>query len=949
MKINIIAIIVAALWACGFVWPAQADPVTTVFTYQGRLTDGGNAANGTHEFEFYLYDAATNGTHLGTQTVEEVPVTDGIFTVQLDFGAGAFNGERRWLEIWVRNDTDGQPGETLSPRQEITATPYAMMAAKVPANSITDVELANGAVTAGKLANGAVTAGKIATGAVTGANIANGAITNANISTGAIQSQNLAAGSVGATQLATGAVTSDKLSTNAAYQNLLQNNQSPVGSSGVIMSHLAAAPELLASGYLQAGQASLVQEAWAQKMPAPDAPPAFNLSAENNTVVWTGTEMLVWGGNTNVGGRYNPSTKTWSAMSTVNAPSARVSHKAIWTGTEMIVWGGFDGTYLNTGARYNPATNAWTTINTTGAPVGRRDHTAVWTGTRMIIWGGTTSSSIYTASGALYDPTTNTWSSMNNSATARSKHSAFWSAGENRMIVIAGTQFSSNAVDRYNPSNNTWSTVTPALEPTLSGIGAATWTSSEIIMVAPGSSDLVRFHAATNTLTRVDIPSDIFGLSFDLQDGCSIVWDGSRAVIWGEDGSFGDGAAVFNPTDNSFSEVSTVLAPASKDQHVAIWTGSRMIVWGGTAGLRGGSYDRIADTWEPVPGISEGGQRSRGFSQVWTGTEMLIWGGVDQGGSTVQGGLRYNLAANTWSFMSKTTAPTARVNHSAVWTGTEMIIWGGGTADGEEFFYDGARYNPSTDTWVALPSTGAPVVEVEHAVWTGTEMIVVGAGSGGIRGARYKPATNTWTALPTTNAPENRGKFAFIWTGTEAILWGGIMGTTGISTGARYNPASNTWTPMTTVNAPPGRANPAVAWTSSAMVIFGGGSEFGPHPTENARYNPITNTWAPISTTNALTARRDMAYAWDGSQIIAWGGKAENGTYPNNATHRRYVVAENQWSNISFASAPTPRSGAKAVWADTTMIIFGGEDNTGALAQTYTYTPQRTYFFYVRP
>jgi N-acetylneuraminic acid mutarotase len=154
---------------------------------------------------------------------------------------------------------------------------------------------------------------------------------------------------------------------------------------------------------------------------------------------------------------------------------------------------------------------------------------------------------------------------------------------------------------------------------------------------------------------------------------------------------------------------------------------------------------------------------------------------------------------------------------------------------------------------------------------------------------------------------------------------------------------------MTTTNAPPGRANPAVAWTGSEMVIFGGGSEFGPHPTENARYNPATNTWAPISTTNALTARRDMAYAWDGSQIIAWGGKAENGSYPNNATHRRYVVAENKWTNISFASAPTPRSGAKAVWADTTMLIFGGEDNTGALAQTYTYTPQRTYFFYVRP
>ena len=63
--------------------------------------------------------------------------------------------------------------------------------------------------------------------------------------------------------------------------------------------------------------------------------------------MWTGTEMIVWGGNdgnqSNAGGRYNPSMDTWTATNSAAAPSARSLHTAVWTGNEMIVWGGYDG------------------------------------------------------------------------------------------------------------------------------------------------------------------------------------------------------------------------------------------------------------------------------------------------------------------------------------------------------------------------------------------------------------------------------------------------------------------------------------------------------------------------------------------------------------------------------------------------------------------------------
>ncbi|PYJ31882.1 MAG: galactose oxidase, partial [Verrucomicrobia bacterium] len=88
-------------------------------------------------------------------------------------------------------------------------------------------------------------------------------------------------------------------------------------------------------------------------------------------------------------GRYNPGTDSWTATSTTGAPAARLRHTAVWTGTEMIVWGGTDNSsFLNTGGRYNPGTNSWTATSTTSAPAARDFHTAVWTGSEMIVWGG---------------------------------------------------------------------------------------------------------------------------------------------------------------------------------------------------------------------------------------------------------------------------------------------------------------------------------------------------------------------------------------------------------------------------------------------------------------------------------------------------------------------------------------------------------------------------------
>jgi len=213
-----------------------------------------------------------------------------------------------------------------------------------------------------------------------------------------------------------------------------------------------------------------------------------------HTAVWTGSEMIVWGGYGtsdffNTGGRYNPSTDGWTATSTTNAPEARAQHHpAVWTGSEMIVWGGafFDGTnyhYFNTGGRYNPSTDSWTATSITNAPEGRDDHTPVWTGSEMIVWGGYGTSGVFNTGGR-YDPATDSWTATStiNAPVARYLHRAVWTGSE--MIVWGGGNGSSafNTGGRYNPGTDTWTATSTTNAPSARLQHTAVWTGSEMII-----------------------------------------------------------------------------------------------------------------------------------------------------------------------------------------------------------------------------------------------------------------------------------------------------------------------------------------------------------------------------------------------------------------------------------------------------------------------------------
>ncbi len=114
-----------------------AGPLGTAFTFQGRMTAGGAAANGVYDLKFTLYDDPTAGTQVGPAlTNSPVTVSNGVFTVTLDFGEGIFAGSPRWLAIGVRTNGSNANFSPLGGRQPVAPSPYALHAAAAASAAI---------------------------------------------------------------------------------------------------------------------------------------------------------------------------------------------------------------------------------------------------------------------------------------------------------------------------------------------------------------------------------------------------------------------------------------------------------------------------------------------------------------------------------------------------------------------------------------------------------------------------------------------------------------------------------------------------------------------------------------------------------------------------------------------------------------------------------------------
>jgi N-acetylneuraminic acid mutarotase len=625
------------------------------------------------------------------------------------------------------------------------------------------------------------------------------------------------------------------------------------------------------------GRYDPVTDSWTPTSISGAPPPRVLASA-----VWTGSRMIIWGGveynNTAVrtGSSYDPVSDTWTPISLANAPSARSRHTAVWTGTEMIVCGGFSPSVFPTtltGGRYNPATDAWTAITTTNAPLARTFHVGAWTGSRLVIWGGSPPLSTGTrfSTGGQYDPVTDTWTATSTAGApaARNFATAVWTGS--RMIVWGGNGAAGDLSSggSYDPLADAWTSTSVAGAPSARFLHSAVWVGSSMLIWGggiEGSNTGGMYDPVANTWS----PTAMTGAP-EPRWGAAAVWTGSQVLIWGGDNhnTKAENGARFDPASNSWTPMSMMNVPSGRLNHTAVWTGDEMIVWGGdsTEGRTntGARYDPVTASWTPTANAGAPPGRAS-HTAVWTGTEMIVWGG----GTTIPNGGRYNPLTDSWAPVS-TNGPTPRSAHTATWTGSRMIVWGGTDVGNQT--NTGGLYDPSSDAWSITNIEGAPSARSGHsAVWSGTQLLVWGGALADLTrtdtGARYDPLSDTWTPISLTGAPSPRSVHPAVWAGNSMVVHGGYSGIVGdaLLTGGRYDPASDTWTPTST-NGATVRYQAASVSTGAEMLIWGGTSAVG-----GARYDPAANHWMSLSTTQAPITLDGASAVWTGDVMLVWGG-----------------------------------------------------------------------------
>jgi N-acetylneuraminic acid mutarotase len=352
-----------------------------------------------------------------------------------------------------------------------------------------------------------------------------------------------------------------------------------------------------------------------------------------DAVVWTGSQLIVWGGEiapkvvVGDGAAYDPDTNTWRVLPP--APiSARTMAAAVWTGQEMIIWGGeraYPGGYTNDGAAFDPASWKWRRI--AASPLAPRYGAhLLWTGTDAIAVGGSESNSEARSvlDAASYDPASNQWQRIASlpgiSGAVIEDVRPVWTgreilAWELWTRTVGHLTTIRTRLVEYDPKTGDW-TPGPTDDP-YRNVFAPIWTGHEVVAFAePPLCELP--DGAQNCGPP---PTNVHGSVFDPATG---VWH------------------------------SMPQGPADEGADAGVWTGGDLVVLSGGANdsatgkmlVAPGSaaaWDPATNTWTALPRAPIGPNVD---ATLWTGREILLFGTVDdtRTGRVSSRALRYALA-----------------------------------------------------------------------------------------------------------------------------------------------------------------------------------------------------------------------------------------------------------------------------------------------------------------
>jgi N-acetylneuraminic acid mutarotase len=330
--------------------------------------------------------------------------------------------------------------------------------------------------------------------------------------------------------------------------------------------------------------------------------------------VWTGSELLLWGGENcagaacpsfqaphlSDGAAYRPATNKWRKLP-ASPLSARAPAVAVWTGTELLVWGGVGEGFLADGAAYDPGSNRWRML--APSPLSPRTRVAsVWNGRELLVWGGGDLDRML-GDGAAYDPNADRWRRIAASPLApRANGVAAWTGQE--LVVwggvdqVGGQELADGAA--YDPNTERWRSIAPS---PLAGRDdpAAVWTGRELLIWGGNTTTGIFFADGAVYDPAADRWRPMAGGPLAARTAPAAVWSGRELIVWG--GISLPGVADTRPIDRIL-EPRTLLTPLED----------------------GAAYDPATNRWrrlEQVPLLG------RGFpAAVWDGDGMLMWGGL---------------------------------------------------------------------------------------------------------------------------------------------------------------------------------------------------------------------------------------------------------------------------------------------------------------------------------
>jgi N-acetylneuraminic acid mutarotase len=330
------------------------------------------------------------------------------------------------------------------------------------------------------------------------------------------------------------------------------------------------------------------------------------------------------------------------------------------------------------------------------------------------------------------------------------------------------------------------------------------------------------------------------------------IWTTKEMLVFGgigPSGILGDGAS-YDPTADAWTMLPPA-GLAERHLQAAVWTGTEMIVWGGLGASNveladGARYDPVARKWAMLPATTLAGRDS--MAAVWATTtrELIVWGG---NGTTdfLADGAAFDPTTNTWRPIPNGPL-VARAGVGVVWNGKEMIVFGGGGSCALPSCDDGAAFDPKTNAWTMLPPAGLKerLAPVSVAVGDGSLAAFFGGGQPAVGiarddGAIYDGTLKTWSAIPAPPptalmASARTGGVGF-WAAGRLHVWGGITGPgERRADGAAYDPTSRTWSAMAKCELSP-RTDATVVWTGTEAIVYGG-DVTGADGDDGARFRP---------------------------------------------------------------------------------------------------------------